>query len=145
MRPLRFDTFDRGLRRPSSGWLLALGAALAGSALPSGSPLLLRAIVAGMLGGAVVFARWTWLRLWRAGSGPKEQIVYDHGVRTTGPMLYVVLVISLGFQQSVWDRLQRGTPNAWMQLVILLVISVPLALWTGFAWGQLRLRFASRT
>ena len=141
MRPLRFDTFDRGLRRPSSGWLLALGAALAGSALPSGSPLLLRAIVAGMLGGAVVFARWTWLRLWRAGSGPKEQIVYDHGVRTPGPMLYVVLVISLGFQQSVWDRLQRGTPNAWMQLVI----SVPLALWTGFAWGQLRLRFASRT
>lgn len=144
MQPLRFDTFDRGLRRPSSGWLLALGAALAGSALPSGSPLLLRALVAGMLGGAVVFARWTWLRLWRAGSGPKEQIVCDHGVRTIGPMLYVVLVVSLGFQQSVWDRLQGGTPNAWIQLVILLVISVPLALWTGFAWGQLRLRFASR-
>ena len=95
----------------------------------------LRAIVAGLLAGAVMVARWTWIRLWRVGSTQREHVIYDRGVRTAGPAIYVVLVGALGWQQSVWDRLLRGTPNGWMQLVILLVVSAPIALWAGLAWG----------
>lgn len=102
--------------------------------------MVLRVVVAAMLVGAVIVARWSWLRLWRAGSGPRERLIDDYGVRTAGPILYVVVVVALGSQPSLWERLQRGTPNAWMQLVILLVVAVPLALWAGFAWGFVRSR-----
>ena len=80
MRPLGLERFDRGLRCPPIGWLA----------------------------GAVVFARWTWITLWRVGSGPKEQVVYDHGVRTIGPMLCAVLVVGVGFSRAISDRLSGG-------------------------------------
>ncbi len=137
---LTLRTFDHALRRPLTGWLAVLGAALVGSALPSGTPPVLRLVVAAMLAGAVAVARWTWIRLWRVGTTPRERVIYDYGVRTVGPVLYVLVVIGFGYQQSAWDRLLRGTPNAWMQLIVLLVTSLPVALAAGFAVGQVRAR-----
>lgn len=85
----------------------------------------------------------SWRRLWRTGRTPAERVVYDLGVRRFGAIMFWVGPVVAG---SILWRMLNAThqSNAWVaafvSAILCLIVTFPLSLWLGFAWGSIMSR-----
>jgi len=87
--------------------------------------------------GLALLARWTWRRLWRRGRNRWEHLVYDHGVRRVGALMWVLSTLYLPISNA-WER---GIPilSALVLSTVLLqgLVGVTTCLWLGYWAGRI--------
>jgi hypothetical protein len=148
----RFARLSRIFRTDGADWAVGIVGA-AGAAALLGADLVLRTGVFQLAMADTLVVIWcglsgffgvrSWRRLWRAGRTPPERVVYDLGVRSFGAtMLLIAPVIAGGVMWHILNAAHES--GAWMAAFVCAILSVlvtfPLSLWLGFAWGSMMSR-----
>jgi len=148
-----FPRVGRLLRRSGADWVLGAAGALGTGLLlplavalrpghhfrlPPIDPLLVfLALWSGLSG---FFGVKAWRRLWRAGRTPLERMVYDHGVRGFGALMYLVTPLTVLLICLFVLDLPRGLSEfAFLAALEFTVLMIALPLWLcgGYLFGNI--------
>ena len=91
---------------------------------------------------AVIFAvgGWwtvgTWRKLWRRGRSPREQLIYDYGVRTMGAVTAAYIIVGMTWLGWKTDSGAPFGPLMTGAAVAAVFFGVPVSLHFGYFWGR---------